>query len=72
MTVAVPEGEPSLLCVDPIGIETSPVELVVTPPDARRLTLRVAEVDAPGGIGDEDLTITGTFAQWAGRRAPWC
>jgi hypothetical protein len=67
VTVAVPEGEPSLLCVDPIGIETSPVELVVTPPDARRLTLRVAEVDAPDGIGDEDLTITGTFAAmgWA-------
>ena len=40
---------------------------MVTPPDARRLTLRVAEVDAPGGIGDEDLTITGTFATmgWA-------
>jgi hypothetical protein len=67
ITVALPEGEPSLLCVDPIGIDTSPAELLVTPPDGRRLTLGVTEVDGSDGIGDEDLVVLGTFpaVAWA-------
>ena len=67
VTLPMSEGEPSLLCIVPDGIEAAPVSLFVTPPDARRLGLAVTEVRAPDGIGgpDEELVVLGTFSNLA-------
>ena len=62
MRVPLPEGVGSLVCIVPSGFEAAPVGVFATPPDARRLVLSVTEVDAPLGIGDEELVVLGTFA----------
>jgi hypothetical protein len=62
ITVPLPEGEPSLLCVIGTG-STDPVGVVVTPPDARRLQLAVTEVDADDAIDAGQVVVSGTFAE---------
>ena len=74
VTLALPEGEPSLVCITPVGVEAAPVGLTVVPPDARRLTLgrhlgRGARRHRRrrGPRRPRDLLAGG-----AGRRAPSC
>jgi hypothetical protein len=52
--VAIPEGEPTLVCID----DVTSVGVVVTPPDARRLSLVVTDIDTPA----TDVEVQGTFA----------
>jgi hypothetical protein len=61
VTVALPEGEPSLLCV--LGLEgAGTTGAVLTPPDARRLRLAVTGAEVGSGLDDGAVTIAGTFA----------
>jgi hypothetical protein len=63
VTVPLPEGETSLLCIRYDGAEAWLTRLLVDPPDARRLTLAVTELSLQGTPPSRAVQVTARFVQ---------
>jgi hypothetical protein len=63
VTVPLPEGETSLLCVRYDGAEPWLTRLLIDPPDARRLTLAVTELSLQGTPPTRAIQVTARFVQ---------
>jgi hypothetical protein len=63
VTVPLPEGETSLLCVRYDGAEPWLTRLLVDPPDARRLTLAVTELSLQGTPPTRAVLVTARLVQ---------